>query len=466
MRGSTERYLPGFLRLLAVLIFLPAIVKSQQAPIPFNLVPHPYSSKLHDGVQQLVIAEGTDVKIGGASWLQLRFGDYHLGEHSFIAVTSTSDGGRQILSAQSLPEWHNASAYFNGDTVRVDLHVAPGDKGVFYKIASVVAGKAAASQASTTLAPQDLCGQDDRVHSDDPRVGRIVPVGCTGWLTSTGAILTAGHCYNPTNNKMDILQFDVPASRCDGTIVNPGPDDQYPINRASISAAPGSPKPAQGNDWAVFSADPNANGVRPVIGQKAFYRMTSTIINFGAVTDVQVTGYGVDDTPKGCGGGENAQNQTEQTAFGPFVGEKVSAPDNVLLTYKVDTMGGNSGSPVIYPASDVTIGIHTHGGCQSGGSNSGTGFKNESLKRAIQLFSGPNVIFVDANHVSGIKEDGTVFQPYRSLETAVKSAAFGDTLVLVTGFYAGGGMSFPMGKALALRAPVGSVTIGPTPPPQ
>jgi V8-like Glu-specific endopeptidase len=50
------------------------------------------------------------------------------------------------------------------------------------------------------------------------------------------------------------------------------------------------------------------------------------------------------------------------------------------LRYRVDTEGGNSGSPVVDEATGMSISIHTNAGCTSGGgSNSGTSNFNTAL---------------------------------------------------------------------------------------
>ena len=67
---------------------------------------------------------------------------------------------------------------------------------------------------------------------NDPAVGRIMPVGCTGWVISNGAFLTAGHCFT---RGMTTIQFNVPASAADGTTNPPPPNDQYPIDRPIVS---------------------------------------------------------------------------------------------------------------------------------------------------------------------------------------------------------------------------------------
>ena len=74
-----------------------------------------------------------------------------------------------------------------------------------------------------------LCdGDDDRVASADPRVGRLFLGGCTVWLASNGSLLTAGHCADvdpDLNGPMlpdgcldlaGLVEFNFPASLSNG----------------------------------------------------------------------------------------------------------------------------------------------------------------------------------------------------------------------------------------------------------
>ncbi|MDR7377111.1 hypothetical protein J2X19_001769 [Rhodoferax ferrireducens] len=454
-------------RLLPILLLSSADTWSQPAPIPRDVVPYQATSGVYDGQLLAVVADTREVRIANAPWLQLHFKAYELGAESFITVTSIADGGVQILNARTLDQWRSNSAYFNGDAVKITLHPAPGDKGVFYSLDGVVIGAKVEPSAHELRGPMALCGTDDRVHSNDPRSARIVPVGCTGWLVSTGAVLTAGHCTDPLS-ELAVLEFNVPASTPDGSIRFASPANQYAIDAKSVVASEG-----EGNDWAIFTTHANPNThLFPATAQKAFYRMSSNLMTFGTgPAQVQVTGYGVDNTPPGIKGGRNAQNQTEQTDVGLFLGEDEIDPHKVVIKYRVDTMGGNSGSPVIYPGTDITIGIHTHGGCgiDPATSNQGTGFKNQQLEGALQqflTFFAEQVTYVDGGHASGAEENGRVFKPYRRLEDAVAAAANGDILSMTSGFYAGWGITFPKGKELRLRATAGPVGIGASPRPQ
>src|SRR4029079_7377938 len=104
-----------------------------------------------------------------------------------------------------------------------------------------------------------------------------------------------------------------------------------------------------GRDWAVMSALPNGNDFPHV--SRGWFRMTNELPETGA--NVRVTGFGTDSTPAGCTGDMNAQNQTNQTAFGPFTSE-TSGANGISLQYAVDSTGGNSGSPIIWDGPNIT----------------------------------------------------------------------------------------------------------------
>ena len=131
----------------------------------------------------------TTVRHEGAPWLRLNFADYDLGKDSYIIIRSGSDGGYQRLDARSIKEWGNSSAFFNGDAVEMSIHVAPGDRGVFFRLASLTAGRKVGRSGGTDVdGTQDehaaldvtqkvmTCnnGVDDRTPSSDPAVGRLV----------------------------------------------------------------------------------------------------------------------------------------------------------------------------------------------------------------------------------------------------------------------------------------------------
>lgn len=255
--------------------------------------------------------------------------------------------------------------------------------------------------------------------------------------------------------RMKILEFNVPPSREDGSLRVAAVEDQYPIDTASIEHGVG-----VGNDWAVFRALPNSQtGLLPAQRQGVFYRLASGITP-GAVT---VSGYGADDDPPSdspVNSFRNAQNQTLQTDSGPWVGRTVAPGGNrVTLRYRADTRGGNSGSPVLDPASGLAIGIHTHAGCDGPPEgNRGTGFENTRLRQAIAAATGVEVaIFVDPEHPAD-EEDGSILRPFDSLGEALAAAPEGAVVHIAPGTYPETSLAVP--ESVTLSAPAGPFSIG------
>jgi hypothetical protein len=436
---------------LSITILSGVSLCAQTAPIQFHRETYMMDSGTHDGLLSAShIAYREVVHVPGVPWMQLRFSDFNLGKHSYITITSLEDGARQYHNAKSLTDYRNYSALFNGDSVEVELHVAPGESGVFFRLEELSVGEA----VNGDVEPADICGSDDRVSSTDPRVARIEPTGGTAFIISNGTYLSAGHCSLSAST---ILEFNVPASTCDGFKRHPPVEDQYSIDS--------NPPPwgnftqvnnGLGDDWAVFECLPNSNtGLLPVQAQGAFYRVSRD----SNPTTVRVTGYGEDDDPPGCGTiipKLNADNETLQTHSGPFNGEISMGPSNVHLRYTVDTRGGNSGSPVIVGDSTLTIGIHTNGGCDNVGYNSGTSFENDNLENTIETFFGAYVVYVDKGHPI-IQEEGKVFRPYDTVAEAVTAVPSGGIISIVRGSYSD---KITINKPVMLVAPVGTVIIG------
>ncbi|MEM6378684.1 MAG: trypsin-like peptidase domain-containing protein [Bacteroidota bacterium] len=279
----------------------------------------------------------------GATWLRLFFKDVNLGQNSTLKITSALDGASQTLTSATIGDWKNTSAYFNGDKITLELSVAAGEKSIGISINELGIGIEDPNTKSQ-------CGSnDDRIDSTDDAIGRIVPIGCTGWIITNGRLVTAGHCVG---SRAQIIEFNVPKSNPDRTIVHPGPEDQYPIGNF-VSPYPNSP--SQANDWAVFTASANSQtGLTPIQAQgKSF-----NVVQSAPGNTIRITGFGTDT---------GIDNQTQQTHSGPL-----SSVNNTFVRYRADTTGGNSGSPIIDEATGNAVGVHAYGGCSgSGGSNSG-----------------------------------------------------------------------------------------------
>jgi hypothetical protein len=347
------------------------------------------------------------ISVPGAAWMQLQFSRVHLGPDGVLTITDAS-GEFQTFSQAQIDAWGGLSAVFNGSEVRVSLK--PGDgatEPVSARVKDIIIGlPASAVSGAEVVTPQPLrnllgpdikrflpddlrglwkegmapreaiCGStDDRVASANPRVGRIMPIGCTGWLIDGNRLLTAGHCIGAATQT---VEFNVPASQNNGTIVAPPVRDQYRVISGSIVSQTG----GVGNDWAVFQVLANTQtGLMPAAAQGAIFQLSNT----DNPAQARITGYGLDGPAPnfGAGGPLNAQNQTQQTHVGTL-SQNTGGATSGVLQYDTDTQGGNSGSPVVVEGSNTAIGIHTNGGCTpNGGTNAGTSFRNAALWTAI-----------------------------------------------------------------------------------
>lgn len=313
-----------------------------------------------------------------------------------------------------------------------------------------------------TLTP---IGKDDRVPCDDPRVGRIMPLGCTAWLISSGCVLTAGHCAYDKDH-MDWLEFNVPLSNLDGSPKLSNEEDRYPIIKESIVYSYYDYEDCLGDDWAIFRIGKNYRNESAFMRQGQFFRIIDNWNFIGSNPIVRVTGYGVDGPPPLYGYGNNLKNersQTEQTDYGELKREETIPPKNIIY-YEVDTLNANSGSPVYLPGTHLAVGIHTVGFSPNEEHlNKGTGFKNSKLIDALEDYPLPGkyLIYVDADFFAFSEEDGTIFKPYKRLEDAIDKAKTRDNFVgIIAGHYAHPGITFPKGKRITLKALAGNVRIG------
>lgn len=433
---------------------------------PFETIDFALDTGLHNGQgDEPVKVFSQDLTIPDATWLRLHFGGYYLGDESYIVMTSLADGSTQRLNAVTIEQWQGSSAFFNGDTLLLELYAGPGDENIFFEIERITVGKALGS----LLMDKSLCdGDDDRVASTDSRVGRILAGGCTAFLVSNGAVLTAGHCvdFDPDDfgpqlpdgvlDLSGVVEFNVPLSTSSGGVVMADADDQYPIDTGSVEWNFDGEGQGFGKDWAVFSVFPNANNQDVAHVTRGFFRVTreKPAVNH----TIRITGYGADDTPPGSTGGRNSRNKTEQTDTGPYKGES-SSGGNIWHTHRADTAGASSGSPIIWESRNIVIGIHTNAGCTaSGGTNAGTSFEHNPLETALDDFPGSSTVYVDRGMPALATEDGTVFRPYNTLAEGVGAVSTYGRVHLVEGYYPD--ETLLIDRAMTLVAPVGSVTIG------
>lgn len=333
------------------------------------------------------------IEVPGATWIRLFFDEAHLGsgaEPTLLKMQSLEDGSVQWMNATHLQQWQNSSCYFNGDAVLLEVVSDAQIEPSLIRMSFVMAGPPQVERS--------ICGPtDDRVLSSDDRTGRIVPIGCTGWMINdpNHCFLTAGHC---TGSTAEIMEFNVPLSTSGGAIQHPPPEDQYAIDPLSVQSNGGQ---GIGDDWAYLGCFPNPNtSLTPFQAQGVAYDL---ILPPPVAGDITIVGYGTTDGILA----PNEWNQVQKTHTGPFTGHAGTS-----LQYATDTTGGNSGSPIFHDQSNAAIGIHTHAGCSSGGGeNNGTGSEHPDLQLALAnpqgvcrplLFTFPNGIpeFVDPGPVT------------------------------------------------------------------
>jgi len=317
----------------------------------------------------LLLWEHTFQPVVGAPWVYLNFGkDTLLSENAVDEVTlkiwSEYDGHVQLLNAHTIRQWDYRTAHVNGDTVTVQLLATPEAELSSVSVIGAVAGEPETNHTGYGT----LCGTTDQRRTTNWRkAGRYVAGGyCTGFLVNDprGCLLTAGHCTGTGT-----MQFNVPQSTTGGSPVAPGPNDQYPVDSASIQTTGSG---GVGNDWKFYGTFPNSNtgrGARDVQGDS--YRFTDRQPSSPAVH----TGYG----------STSPANSLHLTQKGQPGGGALTSSTATTLRYRFDTTGGDSGSGVEDNQGGL-IGIHTHGGCASGSptsSNAGTNIRVAALQTAI-----------------------------------------------------------------------------------
>ncbi|MEE8458275.1 MAG: hypothetical protein V3S08_00295 [Phycisphaerales bacterium] len=310
---------------------------------------------------------GEVVHVEQASWVRLYFDHVELTAGSYIRMTSALDGEVQELDAAGLGSWGNTSAYFNGDTVLVELFTADATAGDRVTVGAVA--RPAPAAVAGGAGDCGICDSDDRVPSAEPWAARLLPAGCTASVyNEASCMVSAGHCIQGAM----VVQFKVPGSNGDCTINNPPVADQFPIV-VSQSVNGG-----VGNDWAAMVPGPNGLGELPFERYGELRPIAGAVASSGATATVW--GYGVDNT---C-----TRSQTQQTDTGSIVGL-----DATTILWAVDIRGGNSGSAIIHDG--AIVGIVTHCdtlGCPAG-PNIGTRIDLPSFAAAREVMCGVDVDF-------------------------------------------------------------------------
>lgn len=449
----------GFVAFTLVL----ALVVAQAVAQPSERIPYALHSGICDNPDaDFVVAVVDTVVAPDAPWLCVHVGDFNLGQRSRVVFRSLEDAYSLRHNACTLAQWGGWSAFFNGEAVEVELHIAPGDTDVFVGIDEILIGlREGPADGGAISEGRGPCDTDTRSLSNDTRVGRGInndpndpKGGCTQWIIANGALLTAGHC---SGNPHPFVEFDIPASDCDGTVNFGDPDHQYAVDPNSFDCDSGYNCQADGlgADWCIRAAFPNPNtGLMPAYGEDAFARLGRDLDEIDPDT-VRITGCGVDDDPNGCDGGFNSDSHRRQTDTGQY-NEEGSDSTGTWITYDLYGRNGLSGAPVFDLATDLAIGMHTTstegGPCPS----KGTSFNHNPLEFAINTFPHPQTVYVDQGHPISL-QTGKIFRPWKTLDAGLADVPTGGLLSVVEGEYTVS--SGIIDQVVTITAPVGSVVI-------
>jgi len=327
------------------------------------------------------------VTFPAATWVKLEFDNATLGNNletgPYLRLTSLRDNAVQLLDHFSVQEWYLTSAYFNGDSVRLEI-VAPTDTDTIARV--VLRGAWIGGESDGDV--QTICdGVDKRKYCTEAKAARYLGSGgCSGWIVDDewNCFFTAGHCGINAQGS-GTIQFHVPLSSNTGVINHPPPEDQFSVDRVSVQMLNG----GIGNDWGYFGVFLNSNtGLSAVehIGNYT-YHISEGAPPSDPTIAIHIAGHGTCLTqfPQGaCESRQYSQVNKNHTSVGSYM------LSGTTISYRTDTTGGNSGSGVEivhnYDSSPENwryeaIGVHTHGGCESS-ANYGTAIQNAAWRHA------------------------------------------------------------------------------------
>nr|WP_295926617.1 T9SS type A sorting domain-containing protein [uncultured Dyadobacter sp.] len=431
----------------------------------------------------------TQVTWSNTAFLRLYFKGTQLGKSSLLVLEGT-DGARQELRSEDLDNWHYSSAYFNGQSVNVSLVAAPGDRNTVIissiKVSSGPVGIAgAASRSKQAFADQQLsAARSVSSASDYPYAGAVgrftngSESHGTGWIAPNGAIVTSALIYSNyiENESYDVIEFNVPPSN--GTTVNhPSPQDQYPVSTANNEVVEHSTivpykylekQTTIMAGYAIIPPLPNSTGFRPGERQQEYFRIVrnpnSSIIESMGDVPVEIPHYGV--LPGMAGGSGYRTLHVAQTSLfkqNDYLSVWAGANrDEFALHDQIEVVhtpgpayGSDGGAPVAYQGSNVAIGVHVNDGID-GMAPVAMGFRDDDFRNQLAYFYSANSVYVDPDGLYN-PATGAIDKPYLTLQFAAQHAPVGSQVYVARSSYQG---PLTINRAMTLRAPVGSVTIG------
>jgi hypothetical protein len=107
---------------------------------PHTIIPYSLESGKYTGADKSGLVFSEEISIADAHWIVLQFGEYNLGENSYVRIEFSQDGKNIKLTGAVLDLMEGWPIPFPASTVRLELHVAPDDNNVYFHINQVLAG--------------------------------------------------------------------------------------------------------------------------------------------------------------------------------------------------------------------------------------------------------------------------------------------------------------------------------------
>lgn len=443
---------------------------------------HPFTHQ-GEAAKQGQLQVLAEVSYPNTTFLRLYFKGTQLGEISYLLLEA-ADGAQQVLRRADLENWRFSSAYFNGTTVKVSLYAAAGEKNLVSLSEVMITDEEAERARKARKAAEPAETSARTVHSTAADITETYPyakaVGRftdgsesygTGWIAPNGAIVTSPTiAYRVNTEGFDVIEFNVPAS-VGTTVQHPAPQDQYPVEFQNEYGYQSTVFKGENYilnvGWAVVEALPNSTGLRPGERQQEYFRIATNPSNYtiDAMGDVPVDlfHYGniAGDNLVGLGTYRTLRlTETTLLKQNTYLGKPNGggADRDLFVLYTMPLfLGSHEGAPVAYEGSNVAVGVHND--IRDDNPAYGLGFRDDGFRNGLARFFSNTVAYVDFEGLYN-SPTGEIHKPYLFASQAASSAPVGAQVYFARGNYSG---AVTFNRAMTLRAPVGTVTIGASP---
>jgi hypothetical protein len=431
----------------------------------------------------------TQVTQPNTTFLRLYFRGTQLGEGSYLVLEGT-DGTRQELRKPDLENWHNSSAYFNGQSVRVSLFAAASDHNVVNIDSLKVNGgpanpakgtrRAAPPQPGARSSAVAAAGVSTVTYPYAKAVGRFtngIESYGTGWIAPNGAIVTSAYILSRLEDlSYDVIEFNVPPSN-GTTVQHPSPQDQYPLSTATnkmIAYTTIVPvkiskelESVLVNTYAILTPLPNSTGLRPGERQQEYFRIatnpSSYIVDAMGDIPVDLLHYGAFPGDSYTGQFRTlhlyqASLLKQSDYLSVDVGGRPGSKRDEFIVYNGAGISASDhsddGAPITYQESNVAIGVHNRG--LTDGPSYAIGFREDGFRNNLAQFFSSNAVYVDSEGLYD-PASGAIDKPYLSIQNAASDAPNGAQVNIARDTYYG---PVTFNRPMTLLAPVGKVVMG------